>query len=368
MSRTVYYYRTIWSHIAAFAELFEDIRLHIYEKDRNSPQYGQIIGYKTVPVILSPKEKVISALTVQLGKDRAEVDNTLPKISVAWNGISWVPERMRGQLQKRNLFIEYLDTSTGQTRVKNYDFQTVPYSLEMEVVLWTKYMDDGVQILENLLPFFAPELYISLKERGVESERKCMVRLNSVNPNFVSELNEPDRRLLQWNLSFTVECNLYKPIYFDKEIFVTRISIADMSKSSSLRAHGEVITTGVSGSLMYGVDATLLSRIADLDQSSSATAQISGANYIINVDTWQNQNKVVFTPTSNSGKGEIDITIGQFQDTHNPPLRYLWPESGNLSYNYYNSLNPEAPVMPDPKAPQEYEDWNNTIGPPPLQI
>jgi hypothetical protein len=368
MSRNIYYYRTIWSHIVAFSELFEDIKLHIYEKDKNSPNYGEIIGYKKVPVILSPKEKVISALTVQQGKERAEVDNTLPKISVAWNGISWVPERMRGQLQKRNLFVEYLDTSNGQTRVKNFDFQTVPYSLEMEVVLWTKYMDDGVQILENLLPFFAPELYISLKERGVEIERKCMVRLNSITPNFVSELNEPDRRLLQWNLSFTMECNLYKPIYFDKEILVTRISVVDMSKSSSLRAHGDVITTGVSGTLMYGVDPTLISRIAELDQSSSSTAQVSGANYIIDVDTWKSQNKVVFTPTTIPGVGNINITPPEFQATHNPPLQFLWPESRNLSFNHYNSMNPEDPVMPDPTAPIEYEDWNNTLGPPPLQI
>ena len=365
--KNVFYYRTIWQHTVAFADLFNNITLHIYEKDKNSPQYGQIIGYKDVPVMLAPKEKVISTLTALPGSQRAEIDNMLPKISIAWSGISWVPERMRGQKQKRALFVEYLDTSSGTQRVKHYDFQTSPYSLEFEVVIWTKYMDDGVQILENILPFFTPELYISLRERGIEIERKCMVRLNSITPNFVYELNEPDRRLLQWNLSFSIECNLYKPIYFDKEILVTRIYISDMSKSSSMRTHGEVLTAGVSGTPMYGVDPVILSRIAELDQSSSATAQISGANFFIDVDTWR-KNAAILSPIATPGNGEMDVQGPQFEDTHDPPNKFLFPESRNESYKYYNKMNPETPVLPDPDAPVEYEDWLNTKGPPPLQI
>jgi len=366
--KNVFYNRTIWTHVVAFSEIFEDIKLHIYNKDRSSPQYGQITGYKYVPVILAPKEKVISALSVQAGKDRAEVDNILPKISIAWNGISWVSERMRGQRQKRVLFIEYLDTTNGSTRVKQYDYQTAPYSLEFEVVIWTKYMDDGVQILENVLPFFTPEAYISLKERGVNLERKCQVKLNSVTPNFSYELQEPDTRILQWQLSFSVECNMYKPIYFDSEIFVTRIYIADMGKNSAYKATGDVITTGISGQLMMGLDPRIISRIAEIDQSSGSTAEISGANFLIDVNTWKNQDKVVFTPSLTAGDGQINITPGMFQDTHNPPTQYEWPESRELSFEYYNEFNPSDQVIPDLTAPDEYNEWLKNVGPPPLQI
>lgn len=366
--KNVFYYRTIWSHVVAFSDLFNDIKLHIYEKDRTSAEYGKVIGYKNVPVVLAPKEKVISTLSALQGSERAEVDNILPKISIAWNGIDWVPDRMRGQKQKRNLFVEYLDTSSGTQRVKHYDLQTSPYSLKFEVVIWTKYMDDGVQILENILPFFTPETYISIKERGVEIERKCLVRLESVSPNFVYELNEPDRRLLQWNLSFSVECNLYKPIYFEKEIFVTRISFVDMSKSSSYQAHGETLTMGVSGQPLPGIDPYILSRISEIDQATSATAQISGANYIIDVDSWRTQQPAIFTPTNNGGNGQLQVTMPIFEDAHNPPNTYLHPEARHFSYEYYNKLNPEAPILPDEDSEQEYQDWKNTKGPPPLQV
>jgi hypothetical protein len=365
--KNIFYYRTIWAHCTAFSDIFNDIKLHVYEKDKTSPDYGNVIGYKTVPVYLAPKEKVISSLTAQPGVERAEVDNTLPKISITWTGINWVPERMRGQKQKRSLFIEYIDSLSGTQRVKHYDFQTAPYNLDFEVVIWTKYMDDGVQILENILPFFTPEAYISIKERGLETERKCMVRLNNITPNFVYELNEPDRRLLQWNLTFSVECNLYKPIYFDKEIYVTRIYIADMSKSSSLQANGDTISVGVSGSPMFGIDPVIMSRIAEFDQDSSSTAQVSGANYFIDVDTWR-KNAAKFTPIATPGNGEIDIQFPTFDDVHNPPEKFLHPESRNESYKYYNKMNPESPVMPDENAPIEYENWYNDKGPPPLQI
>lgn len=365
--KNVFYYRTIWQHVVAFSDLFNDIKLQVYEKNKNSPEYGNIIGYKNVTTILAPKEKVISSLTAQVGSERAEVDNILPKISIAWNGIELVPERLRGQRQKRNLFVEYIDSSAGVQRVKHYDLQTAPYSLKFEVVIWTKYMDDGVQILENILPFFTPETYISIKERGVEIERKCMVRLDSINPNFVYELNEPDRRLLQWNLSFSVECNLYKPIYFDKEIFVTRISFVDMSKSSSTQANGDILTMGVSGQPMAGIDPIILSRISEIDQATSATAQASGANFFVDVDTWRTPN-VILTPTTNGGNGQLQVTWPQFEDAHDPPNKFLHPDARYKSYEYYNKMNPESPVLPDEEAPVEYEDWKNTKGYPPLQI
>jgi len=58
----------------------------------------------------------------------------------------------------------------------------------------------------------------------------------------------------------------------------------------------------------------------------------------------------------------------QFEDAHDPPNKFLFPDSRNESYKYYNKMNAETPVLPDPDAPVEYDDWMTTKGPPPLQI
>jgi len=194
-----------------------------YDKD------GKAIGWKPVPVTLAPKEKVVAELIADPSTPDKTPPNFLPRISIAWNGLSRNTERQRGQLEKRRIIVDYEDQENPQAIM---DMQTVPYDLNFELTVWTKYMDDMAQILENILPFFNPEAPVSLYERGIGNERQVKVVLESVAPNFVVELADPDRRVLQCNLTFKMECNFYKPqLPISKPIkrITTRIG-ADMSR------------------------------------------------------------------------------------------------------------------------------------------
>jgi hypothetical protein len=209
--KNFYYNKVIWHHVAAFADIFNDMQIYVYDAD------GKAIETKKVPVYLTPKEKVVSALMKgnwdsPIGTG-ASVENYLPSISINWTGISLDTERMKGQRDKRRLYVEYADKNEDGCDEKyvHTDIQTVPYKLTFEVTLWTKYMDDLAQLMENILPFFHPEAYVSLFEKGVGSERKCKVTKEGENLNFVYELNQPDRRVLQATLTFNMECNFYKP-------------------------------------------------------------------------------------------------------------------------------------------------------------
>lgn len=396
-----FYYRTIWEHITAFSELFNNMSIYVYDKSKESPTYGKPIGRKIVPIILAPKEKVISVLNQLVGSEKAEIDNILPKISITWTAIEYDKDRTRGKNQKRELFVEYTTQNAINeidgipplsvdipVRVKNYDIQTVPYKLTFEMVIWTKYMDDGVQLLENILPFFAPDRQISLKERGVGIEREAKVTLTSVTNNFTYNLNEPDRRILQWNLSFTCECNLYRPIYFDKEILnaIIRVSAIDPKKSQ-----GESIIISAQGANMQELTPIIIQRIQEIDQLTSSTASVSGNMNFINIDTWANP-QVSFTPLTTLGNnfislstedqeiiisedgesfigsensanpinpdaGILTINLPEFNDAHNPPVRFDHPVSRHISADYYNKLNIENPVTPDPDADEEYQAW-----------
>ena len=406
-----FYFRTIWEHVTAFSELFNNMSVYVYDKDKYSATYGKPIGRKIVPIVLAPKEKVISVLNVLLGSEKPEVDNILPKMSISWSGISFDPPRERGRNQKRDLFVEYTDTEKLNlredpnsvtssednlpVRVKHYDIQTVPYKLEFELVIWTKYIDDGAQILENLLPFFAPDRQISLKERGIGIEREAKVTLNSVTNNFAYDLNEPDRRILQWTLAFTCECNLYKPIYYDKEILRSIIRVGTIDPS---RGHGESIVIDADGATVYGGDVEINSRIQQFDQLTASTAEISGNLHYITIDTWANP-QAIFTPLSDLGQnyigsgteddllivsedsnnflvdenssasgavpgaGVLTINLPDFNDEHDPPDKFDYPVSRHLSADYYNLLNPSDPVTPDPDADEEYQDWKDNGSP-----
>jgi len=223
------------------------MQVYVYDVD------GSAIGEKTIPVHLAPKEKVVAAL--QKGNwdtDGSIVfENYLPSISVVWNGITLDRERMRGQRDARRLYVELdCEEEPCNSEIIHTDFQTVPYKLSFEVTLWAKYMDDMAQMLENILPFFHPEAYTSFYEKGIQSERKIKIELENTNLNFVYELNQPDRRVLQSNLTFNVECNFYKPENpITKPIKRIYIDIADVQSETS--AYGDTVMVEASGGACF---------------------------------------------------------------------------------------------------------------------
>lgn len=219
-----YYFfpQSIYTHTVAFADLFNDMGIRVYDNKTND-----IIGYKPVPVTLSPKEKIAHILNSSEVNDvDPQVDNYLPRISITPPDINWDSARMRGKHEKRLLNIEYnLDTKIRQMQM---DVQSVPVTLNFTVTLWTKYYIDMTQLLENIMPWFAPEAYVSFKERNFGIEHKARVLLTGSSKNFVYEYGETDRRVLQWDLTFSMDGVLYKPMELNKEILCTIIKIAEV--------------------------------------------------------------------------------------------------------------------------------------------
>ncbi len=347
--------------MVAFADLFDDIEVFIYSKDKHEnaiEEYGQPIGKIKVPVILAPKEKVVSLLNEHAG-DRPEVDNKLPKISIIMSGIKPDPARWAGQKQQRDLMSEYANnSSTGKPEMnKHYDMKSVAYTIDMEVTVWAKYMDQGIQILENILPFFHPEAYISVIERGLGAERKSKVTLNSVTPNFVYELNEPDRRVIQFVLSFSMEVNLYKPMYVDKPIHNVFINVSVLDTKNPRKAQGETIVVSASGANFFGVDPLLMDRIQDLDQITPSVGTITASNKIISINSWANNSVEIIETLDAPAPYSADLHPGEINDEHNPPTKYEYPVARYTAYKYYNELNRDAYVVPDPAAKEEYDAW-----------
>jgi hypothetical protein len=180
---------------------------------------GKNTGTIQVPVKLAYKDKILAALRQNNHTNpNAKRDNevTLPMISIAWTGLSFDPERAHGIRAERKLYVEYEDgTATGgyASPQQHIDLQTVPYKLTFDVTLWASYMDHLVQLIENIVPFLHPEMYVSYYEKGLGIERKAKITKVGESPKFSTDLSDSDLRnkILQWNLQFEMECNFYKP-------------------------------------------------------------------------------------------------------------------------------------------------------------
>jgi hypothetical protein len=290
----------------AFAELFSEMSVRVYDKETS-----EIVGVKPVPLSLTPKEKIASIMKRSDVNDvDPQFDNYLPRISIAMNGIGWDPERMHGKYERRLINIEYDDN--GVKRTMQTDLQPVPYNLNFEVVIWAKYMTDGVQITENILPWFAPECHVSFKERNFAIEHKAKVTLNSITPNFVYEMGEGDRRVLQWVLNFNMETVMYKPMELTKEITCSIISIAGVPCKKS-KFQGSNISiyepiTGVQESLFTKKPSV---SVFDIDDSEG---------YDLMIKYWKIANNTMDAPKNIQCVAQNCLTDPGPQATYDPSI------------------------------------------------
>ena len=88
----------------------------------------------------------------------------------------------------------------------------VPYNISFEVGILAKSQDDGLQILEQILPFFQPAFSMSIKFIPDMNEVKDVaVVLNSVDFEDDWEDDFTTRRSLTYSMQFTAKTWIYGP-------------------------------------------------------------------------------------------------------------------------------------------------------------
>ena len=87
-----------------------------------------------------------------------------------------------------------------------------PYDLEISLNIMSKNMSDGLQIIEQIIPFFNPNYIISINENDIVGKRNIPIILTDISFEDTFEGAVDDGfRILTWNLNFIVQMNYYKP-------------------------------------------------------------------------------------------------------------------------------------------------------------
>ena len=88
----------------------------------------------------------------------------------------------------------------------------VPYNISFEVGILAKSQDEGLQILEQILPFFQPSFSMSLKFiPDMDEVRDVAVVLNNVDFEDDWEDDFTTRRSITYTLQFTAKTWIYGP-------------------------------------------------------------------------------------------------------------------------------------------------------------
>ena len=95
----------------------------------------------------------------------------------------------------------------------------VPYNLSFELAIMSKNQEDGLQILEQILPVFQPHYNLSVKVLPeVDEVRDVPVVLTGVDYEDTYEGDFASRRAVIYTLQFTAKTYLYGPVTDAKTI------------------------------------------------------------------------------------------------------------------------------------------------------
>jgi len=215
-NRKYYFADTLKKTLTAFMSLFTNVRVAKYEAD------GTFINYRNVPIVFGTKQKALAGLQKD---DQLDINHYLPRISIMLDGI--VPNRSKAKAQE---ILPIYNTNVGETE-RTRIFGASPYDMFFTVGIMSLHMTDTFQILEQLFPYFTPFRNITIREFAFlpEFTRDIKVTLTGSSPDFQEDLDEQTRRKLIWDLKFSVETNIYKPLLIQDIIKTVKVELLDFN-------------------------------------------------------------------------------------------------------------------------------------------
>jgi hypothetical protein len=198
LNDNVFYHGTIRKTIIAFGRLFSDIYI---DRKQGDSVTGTTVQRLQIPLAYAPKEKWL----VRIDSD-PNLDNStyvsLPRMSFEIVSYNYDSSRKLNRMQK----ITCGDGSSS----KSFMYTPVPYNIEIALYIITKTQEDGLQILEQILPTFTPEYNLAVKvvpEMNVIQD--VPVILNSVSVTDEYDGDFQTRRFVTHTLSFTLKTNMF---------------------------------------------------------------------------------------------------------------------------------------------------------------
>jgi len=198
MLGTQFYNQAVRKTVVSFGTLFNNIEL-------KKVVDGQVMEVEKVPLAYGPKQKFLYRLQGNAA-DGKKVAITMPRIYFEMTGIDYDASRKTPATQKYKTVI---NDEGNEVRTQ---YVPVPYNVSFEVGILCKSQDDGLQILEQILPFFQPSFSMSLKFiPDMDEVRDVAVVLNSVDFDDDWEDDFSTRRSITYSMQFTCKTYIYGP-------------------------------------------------------------------------------------------------------------------------------------------------------------
>ena len=198
-----FYHQRIRTTVATFGALFNN--LHIVRKDPS----GNSISTIRVPLAYAPREKYLERIreTPDLDTD-TKTAIKLPRMSFEITNFQYDSTRATAKTNKSY----QMAGADGTTR--NFLYAGTPYNIFFQLSIYARNHDDALQIVEQIIPYFAPQYNISIKPfpefPNIKEDVPLTITSTSFSDDFESMVEQ--RRTIIYTLEFEMKSMFYGPI------------------------------------------------------------------------------------------------------------------------------------------------------------
>lgn len=231
-----FYFGTIRKVSVAFASIFNNIHVSRYT---NSGGKGEVLKTIKVPLYQAAGEKwYVNKRQDVPAQSNTQVRMTYPRISLEMSGMQYDPSRKLQTTNQIGKFSQEVDSSNVRDFLRQLN--PVPYDFQYDVHIAVKNIDDGLQILEQILPYFSPSFNLVVKDiPELALTKDVSVIFAGITSQDTYEGSFEEKRILTWTLSFVVKAYLYPPISdgdIIRKVITSIYSEKDLRKDSKTEA------------------------------------------------------------------------------------------------------------------------------------
>tara|TARA_Y100000996_G_scaffold87181_1_gene60906 strand:- start:2032 stop:3078 length:1047 start_codon:yes stop_codon:yes gene_type:complete len=209
MFGTWFYNETIKRAVSIFGTLFNNIDVKDVKTD------GTVLNIRKVPISYGPRAKFLARLNNEPNtNDGSRTAISLPRIAFELAGFEYDTARQNNKLIRNT-------KTTQETDKVNRKFQyaPAPYNLSFNLSVMAKSMNDALQIVEQILPYFQPDYTVTMKMIDeMVDYRDVPIILESVDFEDNYEGGFDERRVITYNLAFKMQLYFFGPVYQGKII------------------------------------------------------------------------------------------------------------------------------------------------------
>lgn len=198
MITSPFYNGAVKKIITAFGNLFSGIAIQRHDNA------GAMIQSINVPIAYANKEKAIQRVDSDPTLEK-QVKISLPRMAFSVTGYEYDPSRKLARMGRI-----VCNDAINPTRQQVYT--AAPWNLKIQMVIVTKTMEDGLQIIEQILPYFQPEFTLRLEllpAMNIQHDVPVVLNSSSVEDTYQGDYTES--RLVIHTLEFTIKTQMYGP-------------------------------------------------------------------------------------------------------------------------------------------------------------